>query len=75
MLDTNDPNNPVVKEAFFDFVQLEITNSETVCTKFVECYTSRNIDLNKVRAQTYDTTSPMSSSLKVFRANFNPIIQ
>ena len=26
MLDTDDPNNPVVKEAF---VQLEITNTET----------------------------------------------
>ena len=59
-----------VKEAFFDFVQLERTNSETVCTKLVECYTSRNIDVNKVRAQTYDTTSSMSSSLNGVQGRF-----
>ena len=70
MLDTGDPNNPVIKETFFDFVQLERTNSETVCTKLVECYTSRNIDLNKVCAQTYDTTSSMSSSLNGVQGRF-----
>ena len=43
---------------------------ETVCTKLVECYTSRNIDLNKVRAQTYDTTSSMSSSLNGVQGRF-----
>ena len=75
MLDTGDPNNQVIKEAFFfNFVQLERTNSETVCTKLVECYTSRNIDLNKVRAQTYDTTSSIIK-WRSGHADFDPIIQ
>lgn len=67
MLDTCDPNNPVIKEAF---VQLERTNSETVCTKLVECYKSHGIYLNKVRAQTYDTTSSMLSSLNGVQGRF-----
>lgn len=63
MLDTSNPRHPVIKEVFFDFVQLERRNSENICKKLIGCYTSHNIDLNKVRGQTYDTTSSMSSAV------------
>ena len=53
--------HPRIEEVFFDFVQLDRTNSETVCKTIMECYTSRGIDLSKVRGQTYDTTSSMCS--------------
>ena len=52
ILDYNNVHHPVIKEVFYDFVQLERTNSETVCEKLIECHTSRSIDLTKVRAQT-----------------------
>ena len=49
-----------------------------MCKKLIECYTSRNIDLNKVRGQTYDTTSSMSSVVNgvhgSFRAVYNKAI-
>ena len=60
-------------EVFFDFVQLDRTNSETVCRKLVECYTSRGIDLKKVRGQTYDTTSSMSSAVNGVHGRFKSI--
>ena len=33
LLDTSDPVHPRINEVFFDFVQLDRTNSETVCRK------------------------------------------
>ena len=74
MLDISNPGNVFVKEQLFDFVQLERTNSESVCKKLMESYTLHSIDLNRVRAQTYDTTSSMSSAANGvngrFRASF-----
>ena len=73
MLDISDPGNIFVKEQLFDFVQLERTNSESVCKNLMESYTLHSIDLNRVRAQTYDTTSSMSSANGVngqFRASY-----
>ena len=46
MLDISDPGNVFVKEQLFDFVQLERTNSESVCKKLMESYTLHSIDLN-----------------------------
>ena len=70
--------HPRIKEVFFDFVQLDRTNSETVCKTIMECYTSRGIDLSKVRGQTYDTTSSMSSAVNGvhgrFKAIYNKVI-
>ena len=63
ILDYNHLHHPVIKEVVYDFVQLERTNSETVCEKLIECHTSRSIDLIKVQAQTYDTISSMSSAV------------
>lgn len=63
LLDISDAVHPKINEAFFDFVQLDRMNSETVCRKLVECNTSRGIDLSKVRGQTYDMTSSMSSAV------------
>ena len=70
MLDVSNPKLPVVKEVFFDFVELERTNSENVCKKLFECYKSRSIDLEKVRGQTYDTTSSMSSVVNGVHGRF-----
>ena len=55
--------HPRIPEVFFDIVQLDRTNSETVFKRIMECYTSRDIDLPKVRGQTYDMTSSMSSAV------------
>ena len=57
-------------EQLFDFVQLERTNSECVCKKLMESYTLHSIDLNRVRAQTYDTTSSMSSAANGVNGRF-----
>ena len=73
LLDVSDPVHPRINEVFFDFVQLDRTNSETVCRKLVECYTSRGIDLKKVRGQTYDTTSSMSSAVNGVHGRFKSI--
>ena len=70
MLDISDPGNVFVKEQLFDFVQLERTNSESVCKKLMESYTLHSIDLNRVRAQTYDTTSSMSSAANGVNGQF-----
>lgn len=67
------PRHPVVKEVFFSFVQLERTNSENVCKKLIECYTSRNINLNKVIGQTCDTTSSMSSAVNGVHGRFRAV--
>ena len=58
---------------FFDFVQLDRRNSETVCNAIRECYTSRGIDLSKVRGETYDTTSSMSSAVNGLHGRFKAI--
>ena len=39
----------------------------------MECYTSRGIDLSKVRGQTYDTTSSMSSAVNGVHGRFKAI--
>ena len=70
LLDISDPVHPRINEVFFDLVQLDCTNSETVCRKLVECYTSRGIDLKKVRGQTYDITSSMSSAVNGVHGRF-----
>ena len=70
MLDISNPGNVFVKEQLFDFVQLERTNSESVCKKLMEFYTLHSIDLNRVRAQTYDTTSSMSSAANGVNGRF-----
>ena len=73
-LDVSDVAHPRIKEVFFDFVQLDRTNSETVCGKrIMECYASRGIDLSKVRGQTYDTTSSMSSAVNSVHGRFKAI--
>ena len=40
-IDVSDVAHPTIKEVLFDFVQLDRTNSETVCKRIMECYTSR----------------------------------
>ena len=75
ILDYNNVHHPVIKEVFYDFVQVERTNSETVCEKLIECHTSRSIDLTKVRAQTYDTTSSMSSAVGGLHGRFKALYQ
>ena len=73
--DYNNVHNPVIKEVFYDFVQLERTNSEKVCEKLIECHTSRSIDFNKVRAQIYDTTSSMSPAVGGLHGRFKALYQ
>ena len=70
MLDISNPGNVFVKEQLFDFVQLERTNSQSVCKKLKESYTLHSFDLNRVRAQTYDTTSSMSSAANGVNGQF-----
>ena len=61
-LDNLNPEQPEVKEVFFDFVYLDKTDGESISRAMMECLSKRGIDITKARRQAYDGASPMSSS-------------
>ena len=61
-LDNLNPEQPEVKEVFFDFVYLDKTDGESISRAIIECLSKHGIDITKARKQTYDGASAMSSS-------------
>lgn len=61
-LDNLNPEQPQVKEVFFDFVYLDKTDGESISRAIIECLSKHGIDITKARKQTYDGASAMSSS-------------
>ena len=61
-LDNLNPEQPEVKEVFFDFVYLDKTDGESISRAIIECLSKRGIDITKARGQAYDGASAMSSS-------------
>ena len=60
-LDNLNPEQPEVKEVFFDFVYLDKTDGESISRAIIECLAKRGIDITKARGQAYDGASAMSS--------------
>ena len=61
-LDNLNPEQPEVKEVFFDFVYLDKTDGKSISRAIMECLSKRGIDITKARRQAYDGASAMSSS-------------
>ena len=60
-LDNLNPEQPEVKEVFFDFVYLDKTDGVSISRAIIECLSKRGIDITKARGQAYDGASAMSS--------------
>ena len=61
-LDNLNPEQPEVKEVFFDFAYLDKKDGESISRAIMECLSKRGIDITKARRQAYDGASAMSSS-------------
>ena len=53
-LDNLNPEQPEVKEVFFDFVYLDKTDGESISRATIKCLSKRGIDITKARGQAYD---------------------
>ena len=61
-LDNLNPEQPEVKDVFFDFVYLDKTDGESISRAMIECLSKCGIDITKARGQANDGASAMSSS-------------
>ena len=73
-LDNLNPEQPEVKEVFFDFVYLDKTDGESISRAIIEWLSKRGKEITKARGQAHNRASAMSFSRVGVQARIRALV-